>query len=199
MRIGRLKVVTGFTIVVGCGALVGAALAIASLTDNSPSVAAFSNGSTLSASSAADVSNLAASVTRWKNEDSNSRSGTPLASQARDLITNAGQGNDTLSAFPTSTGMVCYEINASGTCGRVDTSTGITFGILGGGAGGTRVFGVAANKVVKVQVQVSGTLYDAVLNDNGFYFQLPAGTSEHQLQVIATWNDGTTHSVPGPP
>jgi hypothetical protein len=94
--------------------------------------------------------------------------------------------------------MVCYEINAAGSCGRVDTSTGITWGILNGGAGGTRVFGVAANKVVKVQVQASGTLYDAVLHDNGIYFELPAGTSEHQLQVIATWNDGTTHSVPGP-
>ncbi|MGA9760958.1 MAG: hypothetical protein WBQ14_00825 [Gaiellaceae bacterium] len=199
MRIGRLKIAAGVTIVVGCGALVGAALAIASLTDNSSSVTAFSNGSTLSASSTADVSNLAASVTRWKNEDSNSGSGTPLASQARDLITNAGPGNDTLSAFPTSTGMVCYEINAAGTCGRVDTSTGISFGMLGGGVGGTRVFGVAADKVVKVQVQVSGTLYDAILNNNGFYFQLPVGTSEHQLQVIATWDDGTTHSVPGPP
>lgn len=199
MRIGRLKIAAGVLFIVGCGALVGAALAIASLTDNSPSVAAFSTGSTLSASSAADVSNLAASVTRWKNEDSNSGSGTPLASQARDLITNAGQGNETLSAFPTSTGMICYEINASGTCDRVDTSTGITFGILNGGVGGTRVFGVVANKVVKVQVQVSGTLYDAVLKNNGFYFQLPAGASEHQLQVIASWDDGTTHSVPGPP
>jgi hypothetical protein len=95
--------------------------------------------------------------------------------------------------------MICYEINASGTCDRVDTSTGITFGILNGGVGGTRVFGVVANKVVKVQVQVSGTLYDAVLKNNGFYFQLPAGASEHQLQVIASWDDGTTHSVPGPP
>jgi len=181
--------------VVGVGALVGAAIAFAS-NGNAP-VAALTSGTTAGTAEPANVENLAEAVTRWNLESSDTRLNTPLASQAADLLTNVGNGNDTLSAFPTASGQVCFEIKAAGTCGRVDTPTGITFGILSGGSGGTRLFGVAADQVTRVQVQVNGNRSDALLRNNGFYFQLPAGVGGADVeQVISYWNDGSSHVFP---
>ena len=179
---------------VGVCVLVGAALAFAS-NGNAP-VAALTGGTTAGTAEPANVENMAEAVTRWDREGSDAL-GAPLTSQAADLLTNVGNENDTLSAFPTASGQVCFEVKAAGTCGRVDTPTGVTFGILSTRSGGPRLYGVAADQVTRVQVQVNGIRSDALLRNNGFYFQLPAGVGGADVeQVISYWNDGSSHVFP---
>ncbi len=199
MLLTRKKLlVTG--IVVACavsGSFFGATFAGAAGT---PPVAAFSSGPAPAATDQSYIDNLASDVAQTAPGATNNN-GTPLTSEARDLISNAGPDHDTLGAFPTSSGAVCFEVLAAGACGRVDSSApfgaGITFGILTTRNGGTRVYGVASDDVAKVDVVINGTDYPATLSNNGFYFALPVGVTSDEIQsVISTWTDGTVHTFP---
>jgi hypothetical protein len=125
--------------------------------------------------------------------------GQPLVGQAHDLIANIGTVHDTLSAFPTSNGDVCFEVRAAGSCGNPNTDpsgAGITWGILSIRSTGTRVYGVASDEVAKVEVEIGSIDHPATLSDSGFYYQLPDGVAGDDVQqIVATWKDGSVHPV----
>jgi hypothetical protein len=129
------------------------------------------------------------------------RGGKPLPGVARDLLSGLGTAGDTITAFPTSTGAVCYMIQGAGTCTNLEKwpwdTVGFTFSIFSTRNGGTRIFGIAADKVASVSVDVSGAEQPAILENHSLYYQLPAGVHESDVQqIVATWKDGSTHSVP---
>jgi hypothetical protein len=186
---------------VGCcaagGTLAGTKLASGAGT---PPIAAFTSASVPTATDQADIQSLAGDLgpvgPNMPNND-----GAALTGAARDLISNAGPDHEALGAFPTSSGEVCFEVLAAGTCGKVDGSdpygAGIVFSILSTRDGGTHVYGVAADKVVKVDVEIDDTEHPATLSNNGFYYALPDGVGSSQIQnVIATWTDGSVHEFP---
>jgi hypothetical protein len=176
------------TVAVGVGASTGFMHAL--------SVSALAGSTGRNVNNPSDNASLADAVTRWNAEHPANGPGAPLLSEATDLLSNVGAGNDTLSAFPTQKGSVCYQILAAGTCGSVDTPTGITFSILSTRDAGTRLFGVASDRVTRVEVVIDGIANAAILRENGFYFQLPKGTGSNGVQrVISTLGDGSTHTV----
>lgn len=48
------------------------------------------------------------------------RGGTPLPGKARDLLSGLGPAGDTITAFPTTSGEVCYMIQGAGSCANLD-------------------------------------------------------------------------------
>lgn len=128
--------------------------------------------------------------------------GVPLLGEARDLASGLGTAGDTITAFPTSDGAVCYMVMGAGSCGFLDSrdpvGAGITFGILSTRiTGTTRLFGVASDEVASVNVVIDGIEHPAILRNNAFYYQLPQGISERDVEgVVATWTDGSTHTFP---
>lgn len=148
----------------------------------------------------ADAQNLANDVTNTPPGVTN-QDGTPLAGKARDLLSGLGTTGDTITAFPTTNGTVCYELQGAGSCANLEkwpwNTVGLTFSIFSSGDGGTRIFGIAADKVASVGVVVAGVQHAATLQNNAFYYQLPAGVSESDIdQVVATWVDGSAHTFP---
>lgn len=164
-------------------------------------VAAFGSSTAPPASDPAAVQNLADDVGRVPTGETNG-AGAPLTDQARDLVRNVGTSGDTLAAFPTTSGEVCYEVEGNGSCGFVDGrapyGAGIAFSMLWDrNTGETRVFGVAADQVKSVDVEIAGVEHPAVLDNNGFYYQLPDGVPDTAVQqILATWTDGSVHAFP---
>ena len=73
----------------------------------------------------------------------------------------------------------------------------ISFSILWTKDAGGRLFGMASDDVVGVQVVIDGVAHNAVLRRNGFYLQLPAGSDGSDVQrVESTRSDGSVNSVP---
>jgi hypothetical protein len=129
------------------------------------------------------------------------RGGKPLPRVARDLLSGLGPADDTITAFPTSTGAVCYMIQGAGSCANLDkwpwNAVGFTWGIFSTRDGGTRLFGIVSDKVTSMSVEVDGVEQPAILGNHAFYYHLPPGVHDSDLQqVTATWTDGSTHSVP---
>jgi hypothetical protein len=148
----------------------------------------------------ASAQNLAEAAARWNEQSTNpaEATGQPLFGQARDLLTGLGSAGDTIAGFPTANGAVCYEILAAGSCGQLDkwpwSKVGFTFSILYTRDAGTRVFGVASDRVAAIDVEISGIEHPAIVQNNAFYYQLPRGDHDEDIQrVIATWDDGTRH------
>ena len=198
----RRKTLFGLASLLCCavaGTLVGSTLARGGTAV--PPVAALANPPATLPADSASVQNLADAVAGWNSEstDSAHATGAPLTSDARDLMTDIGAAHDTLGAFPTANGGVCYEILAAGGCGNLNagpwSNVGFTFSILYTQGGGTRVFGVVSDPVAKIDVQAGGVDYPATVSNNGFYYQLPEGVSDDQVQqIIATWKDGSVHT-----
>jgi hypothetical protein len=166
-----------------------------------PPVSVLANPPETPPADSASVQNLANAVTGWNSQstDPAHATGAPLTSDARDLMTDVGAAGDTLGAFPTANGGVCYEILAAGGCGNLNagpwSNLGFTFSILFTQGGGTRVFGVVSDSVAKIDVETGGVDYPATVSGNGFYYQLPYGVSGDQVQQItATWKDGSVHT-----
>ncbi len=173
--------------------LIGAGLGFAAKIQ-SP-IAAFGPGHGSGADSAR-VADLADAVRRWTAEAPTTGPGEPLTDQATSLYTSADT-NDTLRAFPTSRGRICFEVLGAGTCGTVDPTNPVTLAILYTKDAGTRLFGVASDTVTRVQVDLHSTVHDATLQQNGFYYHLPpAYTSDDIRNVISTTSDGQTHTFP---
>jgi hypothetical protein len=162
---------------------------------NEPSALRTASGTV---SDAADTAGLVAAVQRWNGEPGKS-TGQPVAARAADLLTDVGAAHDTLTAFPTTKdGVVCYHVHGAGSCGDLFlTPSHIVFGTLWIRGSGGRLFGVAADDVARVQVEIAGTSYDAILRNNGFYFQLPRGSGGADGQVVSTLDDGSRHVFPG--
>ena len=177
------------------GVAVGSATAVARGLRPTPGpAAALANAKTPDTARPRDAADLAAAVQRWNAEHPSTGPGSPGAPV--DLLAGVGRGRDTGTGFATDRGGACYEVLAAGSCGRLDNASGVTFSILYTRDDGTRLYGVAADQVRRVQVQVDGVLGDAVLRKNGFYYQLPEGaTSDDVEYVFATWHDGSTRPV----
>jgi hypothetical protein len=129
------------------------------------------------------------------------KGGKPVTGKARDLLSGLGTAGDTITAYPTSSGAVCYMIQGAGSCANVEkwpwSTVGFMFSIFSTPSGGTRVFGIASNRVASVSVVIAGVAQPAILENHALYYQLPPGVHDSDLeQVTATWNDGSTHSVP---
>jgi hypothetical protein len=144
----------------------------------------------------ANNASLAEAVARWNEEHPVNGPGDPVLTKSADLLSQVGGARDTLSAFPTARGAVCYQILAAGSCGSVDTPSGITFSILTTRDGGARLFGVSSDRVTKVEVVIDGVAKPAILRNNGFYFQLPTGVGGSSVQrVVSTLSDGSREVV----
>jgi hypothetical protein len=145
-----------------------------------------------------DTRNLADAVDRWQAESARLNRdgpGKPVIERATPLLTHVGRERDTLTAFPTTNGAVCFEIKAAGTCGKLDTPTSFTWAILST-RGSTRVFGVAADDVRRIEVDVDGVLHRALLRSNGYFYELDEGLSESAIRSItSTSKDGATRKV----
>ena len=177
------------------GVIAGATMALAG--DNHPPVAALLKSDRVPAATPADAQNLADAVARWNIEHPRTGPGSPFTAEATDLLSGVGRERETVTAFRTQRDWVCFQVRAAGTCGRVDTPSGISFAVLSTRSGGVRLYGVAADQVVRVRVHVNGTARDALFRNNGFYYQLPLGEASSEIeQVVAVWDDGSTHAFP---
>jgi hypothetical protein len=148
----------------------------------------------------ADVQDMARSSTN-EPPGITYRGGKALTGKARDLLTGLGKADDTITAYPTSTGAVCYMILGAGSCANLETwpwnTVGFTYSVFSTRADGVRVFGIAADKVASISVSIGDVSYPALLQNNAFYYQLPQSVDENDIQeIVATWSDGSTHSVP---
>ncbi len=129
------------------------------------------------------------------------KGGTPLPGEARDLASGLGPAGDTITAFPTTSGEVCYMIQGAGSCANLEkwpwNTVGFTFGIFSTRADGARIYGIASDKVVSLSVEIGDLEHPAILENNALYYALPPGVHESDIQQIsATWQDGSVHSVP---
>jgi hypothetical protein len=198
MRSGKRLLVGLLCASVLGGAAVGALAAIGRGSATRPPATALNDSSGTLAVTPPDALDLAAAVDRWNDEAARSHGpgpGIPLIGRAKNLLSGVGTAGDTVTVFPTSRGLVCFEIKAAGSCGSLNSPSGITWAILST-RGNSRVFGVAADAVARVQVDVKGVLHDAILRHNAYHFQLPAqldDTAVHSLLV--TWTDGSQHRV----
>jgi len=148
----------------------------------------------------ADVQSMAASAAN-EPPGVTYRGGRPLTGKARDLLSGLGTAGDTITAYPTTSGAVCYMIEGAGSCANLETwpwsTAGFTFSIFSTRDGGTRVFGIAADKVASVSVLIADEDHAMILQNNALYYQLPPSLHESDIQqVVATWKDGSVHSVP---
>lgn len=148
----------------------------------------------------ADVQNMAHSAT-IEPPGVTYRGGKPLTGKARDLLSGLGTAGDTITAYPTSNGAVCYMIQGAGSCANVAkwpwSTVGFTFSIFSTRSGGTRVFGIASDKVASMSVVIAGVAQPALLENHALYYHLPPDVHESDIQQVrATWSDGSTHSVP---
>ena len=149
----------------------------------------------------ATSADLASAVGRWQADSARwggAGPGSPALERANTLLAGVGRERDSLNAFPTSQGMVCFEIKAAGTCGRLDTETGLTWAILSTHRS-TRIYGVAADSVQRVEVTVNGVAHPAVLRNNGYFYELEAGIPESAIDaIVAAWSDGSTRHLDMP-
>lgn len=127
--------------------------------------------------------------------------GAPLPGDARDLLSGLGPAGDTITAFPTTNGTICYMIQGAGTCANLHkwpwNTVGFNVGIFSTRDGGTRIFGIAEANVASVSVEIAGVEQPAILGNHAFYYHLPSGVHDSDIeQVTATWSDGSTHSMP---
>jgi len=198
--IGRRKrLAIGLLFVGGlAGAAVGALTAVGRGSPPRPPAAALADSSGMPAATSPDVRDLAGAVNRWNDEASRFNGpgpGIPLADRAKDLLSGVGRASDIVSAFPTSRGLVCFEIKAGGTCGSLDTPSGVSWAILST-RGNSRVFGIASDVVARIQVDVKGTLYDATLRNNAYHYQLASDLDDTAVHgLLVTWKDGSQHAV----
>ncbi len=93
--------------------------------------------------------------------------GKPLPARRGILLSGLGPAGDTITAYPTSNGAVCYMIEGAGSCTNLKkwpwNTVGFTFGIFSTHDGGTRIFGIAADKVTAVSVEIAGVEQPAIL------------------------------------
>lgn len=137
----------------------------------------------------------------WNTGPVHNLNGRPLPADARDLLSGLGPATDTITAFPTSNGAVCYMIQGAGTCVSLEkwpwSTVGFEYSVFSTQEGGTRIFGIAADKVTSVSVEIGGSAHPAILGNHAIYYHLPPGIQDADIQkVIATWKDGSVHAVP---
>ena len=132
--------------------------------------------------------------------------GTNVPEESRLLVSGLGVRRTTLYAWPTSEGWVCWAWDAgAGGCApnfanddRVPVAmTGIDPDKLGVGAPGV-VVGIVPDDVVAASVKVDGVEYAAVVDRNGFFFELPTAKCSPKSfnSIWLTFSDGPRGQAP---
>jgi hypothetical protein len=131
--------------------------------------------------------------------------GDPIADESRLLLSGLGVGKTSLYAWPTTTGAVCWAWDdGAGACAH-DFARGETRAIYMGidpddegvGAPGN-LLGVVPDDVVAVDVQVRGEQQAAVVQGNGFFYELPDGSCTNWAfeSFTVRYRNGSADTVP---
>jgi hypothetical protein len=131
--------------------------------------------------------------------------GDPIGDESRLLISPPGVTKANLYAWPTTNGSVCWGWDGgAGGCAH-DFARGDSRAIFMGidpdeegvGAPGT-LLGVVPDDVVAVDVQVRGERHAAIVQGNGFFYELPDGSCTNWAfeSFTVTYRDGSTDTVP---
>lgn len=129
--------------------------------------------------------------------------GAPQVERGRLLLGNLGVHDRAFYAFPTSRNEICYIV--SGLLGGClpGFQAGLPLTIKGIGSyppgSGPRpvVFGLAKDSVVDIDVIVNGEREDAIIGNNGWYYEAPSDNTASQAlrSLVVELKDGTTQSI----
>jgi hypothetical protein len=133
--------------------------------------------------------------------------GEALGDKSRLLLSGLGVRDESLYAWPTSNGWVCWTWGreGGGACVshfteademRVDYA-GIDPDHTGSGYPGTLI-GIVPDDVVAAQVQVDGVAQAAIVESNAIFYELPDGACTNWAfeSLTATYRDGSSNTVP---
>lgn len=138
-------------------------------------------------------SSLTDAARRWTTEHPDTGPGEPLVDHTRALLT---VGDDTLRAFPTARGDVCYEVRDAGTCARLTDERPAWFSILYTRDGGRRAYGVVRDDVRSLTIQLGSRDVPANIVNGGFYATL--NSTERLTSVTIELENGRVIRLGGP-
>jgi hypothetical protein len=130
--------------------------------------------------------------------------GDDIAGQSHLLLAGLGETNATLYAWPMSSGGVCWAWGeGSGLCAQHFPAedraavTGIDPDAMGAGAPGT-IVGVVPDDVVAARVSVHGIDHDALVQNNGLFYELAdrADTCQAVDSITISYRDGSSDTIP---
>lgn len=186
-----LLMVVFVALTVGVGA--GSAYAL-TRGPSSPTASALTDQSSAVRAPTGGALDLASAVGRWNAENSVKGPGAPILGLEHKLLSDVGTAGDTVEAFPTAKGAVCFEIKAAGSCGSL-SPYGVTWAIFAT-PNNTRVFGVAADDVTKVAINVHGLLHTATLANNAYYYNFSGNIKQDQvIGITVTTTDGSSKVI----
>jgi hypothetical protein len=131
------------------------------------------------------------------------RPGSVVPERSRLLLTDLGSEGASLYAAPTDNGWVCVVLGPGGGGGCTpQLSAGIQVYMVEHGCAAKKppaVYGLAANDVDEIRISVGPRQQDAVVAENGFFAELPLGTSADDLDAIVVLRaDGRSERIPLP-
>jgi hypothetical protein len=130
--------------------------------------------------------------------------GDNIAGESRLLLVGLGETNASLYAWPMASGGVCWAWGAgSGLCAQQFPAeeraavVGIDPDAMGAGAPGT-IVGVVPDDVVAARVTVHGIDHDALVQNNGLFYEFPDGADTCQAidSVTISYPDGSSDTIP---
>ena len=137
----------------------------------------------------------------WNRPGSNRSTGSRFRRDAKDLLSDLGPASDTITAFPTSNGTVCYMIHGAGTCVNLQWWPWNTIGFTSASSLRTPAgHEFSASPPPRSRRWASKSPASSIPRSLEF---TPSTTTylrsvqESDLQqVTATWSDGSTHTMP---
>jgi hypothetical protein len=130
--------------------------------------------------------------------------GDDIAGESRLLLAGLGETNASFYAWPTTSGGVCWAWGeGSGLCVQHFQTedraavVGIDPDAMGAGAPGT-IVGVVPDDVVAARVSVHGIDHDALVQNNGLFYELAdrADTCQAVDSVTISYRDGSSDTIP---
>lgn len=130
--------------------------------------------------------------------------GDDIPGQSRLLLAGLGETSASLYAWPMASGGVCLAWGAgSGLCAQHFPAedraavTGIDPDAMGAGAPGT-IVGVVPDDVVAARVTVHGIDHEALVQNNGLFYEFPDGADTCQAvdSVTISYRDGSSDTIP---
>jgi hypothetical protein len=130
--------------------------------------------------------------------------GDDIGGQSHRLLSGLGETNASLYAWPMASGGVCLAWGAgSGLCAQQFPAeeraavVGIDPDAMGAGAPGT-IVGVVPDDVVAARVTVHGIDHDALVQNNGLFYEFPDGADTCQAldSVTISYRDGSSDTIP---
>jgi hypothetical protein len=130
--------------------------------------------------------------------------GDDIDGQSHLLLSGLGETNASLHAWPMASGGVCWAWGAgSGLCAQHFPAedraavTGIDPDAMGAGTPGT-IVGVVPDDVVAARVTVHGIDHDALVQNNGLFYEFPDGADTCRAldSVTISYRDGSSDTIP---